>query len=530
MFSGATFVVKPPPPEELVLSRKKIYGTINKQIWITLTDMYMDICFNNGMLYGGCVRDYIIRTQAAKQYYSNMEKNGLNYTEANKYENYNNYSVDGMTHGDRLLLPNDLDIFCLFDDAENIIDVIKKVFNVCEIKVDNNYQDLFKDKLTKASIIHRKFELTIFENIKSVGRKILYSLLGKHFKKNTKIVIYVDLIILRKEFCKDDIFNAILLPPFGKPEFLCNMLCMKSKHLFSRLNRKNKPSDIIIEPLHINYINYFMNYDSSFNPLTEMTNNNDILKEIMNDIKNKIAKPVGGNISIYRCKKILSKGFVIDFNFLLSRICYKIREQLNEHETVNKFRLGKYIKYIEPEQQEDVKCCPICQEEFKEDDILVNWGCLCKVEYHRHCLIEFIKSEMQKEDFNEDFKCPNCRRITTTCLCMLANILIMDLYSEKIHKYDKLLKCKVHYTDQFEFTSIPRYMIENKESREMYLVRNERKKRELFIINLRSKMEPQEFESLFPEIVQEAHDMRHIPDPSSGWQVVSTDEETDDEE
>lgn len=481
--------------ENVTILKKNMIGYMNHQKWIKLLELFKNICFNNGIIYGGCVRDYIIRTETTKKYFNNMlKKNNIKYDEAKKYQNFNNPDIDKETYEDRNLFPNDIDIFCLENQVNKIINCIERIFVLKEItSASLRYNELFKDKLVKASIIHRRFYLMNFDKFKSIGMNIIKYLLKSMANiiiNDTKI--YVDLLILRKEFCEQELIGLEMYPPFGKPEFLCNMLCMKLKDNFENSYINRIPDNIIIEPLYINYIRMFINnednYTPIFNPLHNISRDQYILKEIINDVITKRARPVGGNIALYRCTKIISKGFKIDVQFLMSKIIYHHVEKRSDTEQII-YEHDKPCIYKKNDELNKDLICPICQDDFHNDSIIVNWGCTCNIGYHRKCLLLFISAEINKPNFDGNTSCPNCRRIVNTCLCTLGNLLIMDFYSKASKPCKDLLKCKIHGRSQFEF-----------DIHKMYnnnLIRADNSNRNNFIYRLKIKMNPETYTALF---------------------------------
>lgn len=448
-----------------------IYSAKNHAIWINLLKLYTDICTNNGIIYGGSVRDYIDRTENTKKYFQNMAAKDFDYVSAKKYKYFNNPEIDTETIL-RNLLPKDLDVYCFEEHFENIIKVTEKYFSVKELSIENmQYRDMFKDKLTSTAIIYKRFVLDCFDYTFR-GNKVSRSILEKILNCSmvSKIVnsnkIYMDLLILRKEFCDPNFIDPQLLPPFGKPEFLCNMVCMKRKNFGSIINTKDY-TDIVIEPLMPNYLDTIMNtneYNGSFcKALYNVREQNSILETIISDIVNKKARLVGGNVNIHRAMKMIYKNYKIDIQFLFNKITHSIATFNHYTNTIKKRVHNCTYEYVNiepnPSSEDNEEKCPICLDDFNIDKIQVNWGCQCSVKYHRKCLVTFVTSIVTKQDYNNDTKCPNCRR-RVNCICDIANILQLELLYEKYKdnkcfmSYDKtfkLIDCNVHHTEQFEF-------------------------------------------------------------------------------
>jgi hypothetical protein len=450
-----------------------IYGAKNHAVWVNLLRIYTDICSNNGIIYGGSIRDFIDRTEHSTKYFKTMAEKGFKYAIAKQYKYFNNPEVDKETFSQRTLLPKDIDVYCFEEHFEKIIKVTEQYFTVKELNIEHlQYREIFKDKLTSSAIIYKRFELDCFDaNFKhgtKTGKTILDNILN--WSMVSRIVtgnkIFMDLLILRKEFCDPSIINPILLPPFGKPEFLCNMICMKQKNFGSIIKTKDN-SDIVIEPLIPNYLDIILNtneYSYSWcKALYNVREHNKILEMIISDIINKQARLVGGNINIHRTMKMIYKNYKIDTKFLFNKITHGIHtfnQDTNTHiRHIHNCNYEHVIDIPNPSSEDEEEKCPICLDNFNIDKIQVNWGCQCSAKYHRKCLVSFVASIVTKQDYNNDTKCPNCRR-HVNCICDIANILQLELLYEKykdnmfimgFDKSFKLIDCNVHHTEQFAF-------------------------------------------------------------------------------
>lgn len=111
--------------EELKLKiNAEVQRRFNKARWITITDIYY-ILSRYGTPYGGCVRDYIVRTSAADSYYAFCKEQGIDAD-----NNYNNSTIHKESYNSRNLTPNDIDIFITREKFEKLIKIIVPKFNL----------------------------------------------------------------------------------------------------------------------------------------------------------------------------------------------------------------------------------------------------------------------------------------------------------------------------------------------------------------------------------------------------------------
>lgn len=217
---------------DIIINREKRY--IYNKLKI------IGIC-NNGIIFGGMVRDEII----ASHYKSLFDKNNLALTNSKQhYSNFWNTEYYNETIK-RTLIPNDMDIY--FQDnqlSENFLDNIKDFtykynghFDICNTLLYELGENL----------IHRKISL--------------YFQIGKTLtQKGLNINISIDMIINNNS-------SKYIEPPFYFPDFTCNLFVMSkiqdgnyeirlSKNTGTKLDRMKYSHKINIQQQIINDMIY----------------------------------------------------------------------------------------------------------------------------------------------------------------------------------------------------------------------------------------------------------------------------------
>jgi hypothetical protein len=146
---------------------------------------------NNAIIYGGYVRDKILREYNTELYFEN--NSGIK--KSKLIHNYWNPKFDEKTKS-RLILPKDIDIcFKTSDDLDSFVGEIEEKFDNLEIPVEDEDEDILKFKV------------------------IQY--LGKTFSKEGEtMTFHVDLRL-----------SSVKEPPFDKLDFITNSLIMEQDNL-----------------------------------------------------------------------------------------------------------------------------------------------------------------------------------------------------------------------------------------------------------------------------------------------------------
>lgn len=194
----------------------------NKVIWIATKLVYKDILKYGGIIYGGAVRDYLVRKYGVNSYYS--------YCKENKYdanEGYNSPNIHLESYLDRNKLPYDIDVFITKKNFDELIKNIGPKFNMQKRHKSKINTYFFQSyELFKEAIIHEKWTMQSVSFANDFILKILLGFSGK----SSLFKICVDFIIIKDEYIEHDEYvnKGILWPPFGKPDFDINLLTFTS--------------------------------------------------------------------------------------------------------------------------------------------------------------------------------------------------------------------------------------------------------------------------------------------------------------
>lgn len=403
-----------------------LVGKINHGMWLTYTKLYSEVIRKGGILFGGCVRDYYDRNYFANKFYEYCESQNIDSSVANsKY--YNDKTFHPETFKSRVLLPNDIDIFCNEQQQDKILACIREFYILKEVNKDEPSYFIKKSKLHEKALIHRKFTCKILGDVFDIldmaivtilrltlGNKLLRLINSKSFK--------IDLIVLRDEYSNMDSMSAPceLVPPFGKADIRCNMIYMAadSKSIYSLLESRTTKIKVFTD-----YIKHTL--DSK--PLRQMKHCGDFRQSLIedecrravfDDIINKKAVIVNDKLPIYRINKMIKKGYEIVSKPILETFEFTL--MIDGHESIRNLS-------VVCEATTDV--CVICQDSFTETDMQIHYGCTCTARYHPKCLETYIVTHHQQthghsHNFDElrQIVCPMCRT-PCSCMCNLASFL-----------------------------------------------------------------------------------------------------------
>lgn len=296
---------------------------------------------NDGIIFGGWVRDSYLHDKYAQEYYSLDQPDNILYNP----NFYNDKSFHPELYN-RTLIPNDIDAFMTelnFNKLKE--DISKNKLNGYIVKKNNcdKYMDNLDEKYTD-NISHITYIINVMDYykacfIKDLIKKNLNSILHDILKEN--INEFIDKLVDKCSNInniKIDFFvsndNKIYEPPFGPPDFECNGLIL-TKYGYS-LSAKLYPE-----------IKGFFD---------------------RHEILNKIMKHMENNIAFYT-------GDCEVKNFDNNRIIKFIKKEWNIE--------GHYIKYINTTDKYDGYCI-ICHGELENKDHL-KVKC-CDARYHSKCL------------------------------------------------------------------------------------------------------------------------------------------------
>jgi hypothetical protein len=331
---------------------------------------------NNGYIFGGAVRDTILHDHISNKFYKEFnkiiekkknKKLGLNlelvsYSETesdndslSENENISSCSLDIDSDiildveysyqnsdllpelSDRFLYPEDID--CLMSNDS------KKIF----------LKNLNNNGLRHSRIFLKPLKIYIenTNNSLTIERVKIFIDISPIIKNILKIsfipYVYVDII------SKDNTDG--IYPPFGGIDFECNSLILT-------------PNNDLVLSSHLSFYN-----DKC--PKIRLLKIHSIIK----DIENKIAKTVT-RVPLYRTKKMQFKKWKICAEFI--NIDGIINYTLDVFENLN-------IK----------ESCPICLEDFIENDYYLRRSCCKNALFHQKCFSKIISSNVKKN-------CPFC--------------------------------------------------------------------------------------------------------------------------
>jgi hypothetical protein len=181
-----------------------IYININKEKRIIYKKLKIIGIRNNGVIFGGMVRDEIIATHYKSLYYKYISSLPSNTNISTTFWNkeFHKESIK------RLIIPNDMDIYFSHNDmAEVFINEINNfISSLCTGVIKIQELNLYE---LGENFIHKRIIITLI-----IGKTITH--------KGITIKIKIDMIINKS------IINSInyIEPPFNFPDFTCNLFVM----------------------------------------------------------------------------------------------------------------------------------------------------------------------------------------------------------------------------------------------------------------------------------------------------------------
>ena len=331
---------------------------------------------NDGILFGGAVRDMIISQHYSTMYYKHLKTNNQRF-KSKKFWDITNHPETAA----RTLVPDDLDIY--FDSDIKAEKFLIALENLCNI--ENILMDIQNVQQTDISEIAHKYGS--FLNIQNIKLTITAGKIP-FFLGGFNIEIELDIVTPQ--------YKIMMLPPFNKLDFLCNGF-IKTKYGISYSSDTNTYIDklseidktIEIAKIQKDMIEFKTNF-CGFEKIKP--------KDIESCGKNKYA--------FRRILKLLKKE---RFPWTITNLPFEMRKI--EEKDVNN------------------KTCSICLSEFELDEnAIITYPCSKKDTpgntIHKNCMIGYLKKQDEEnQKFIDDsekftFKCPYRYKIDfTKCSC-----------------------------------------------------------------------------------------------------------------
>lgn len=144
----------------------------SKNTWHLMKAIKNAIIENNGIIFGGFVRDSIIHDHFSSCYYQKNEESDVSEDDAN--ENYTNVTYMPETIG-RLVIPNDIDCYMAEKDYNVFINSLKEHRLKCKVIFNRSASEYINgfEKITRDDLKHRRIHIQL--DINNVVRE-LYAL------------------------------------------------------------------------------------------------------------------------------------------------------------------------------------------------------------------------------------------------------------------------------------------------------------------------------------------------------------------
>jgi hypothetical protein len=324
---------------------KKIFIIINKEKHSLYNKLILIGIRNNGIIFGGMVRDEII----ASHYKSLFDKNSSALTEPkNHYNNFWNSEYQKETIK-RTIIPNDMDIY--FHNNENselFLDNIKIFVNTYNgiISISNSFVYEFGEQL-----IHKKITLTF--------------IIAKTFTSNGIIInVNIDMII-------NNNINNYIEPPFNYCDFSCNLFIMNKIYNDYYEIRLSKNTGTILDKMpYADKINFQQK----------------IIDDLINDKVVFIRRSLSNNCEYINGIRILK---MLDKNMQITNLTFK------------------EIETTKIEQDCDICQMSVIPNEEPLIEILTNKQAANIM--HKSCFIKYLRNEIYKKNINTETNQIECK-------------------------------------------------------------------------------------------------------------------------
>ena len=411
----------------------EIQSRFNKARWITITDLYYTLS-RYGIPYGGCVRDYIVRTNAADSYYAFCKEQGI---DANT--NYNNAAIHKESYNSRNKIPNDIDIFITREKFEKLSKILVPKFNFKKKGTNPNY--FFEScKLLKAALTHEKWILNLFNLSSDYVKSIL---VGCRYINKKYFELSIDFVIINDDYTQHEEYltRETLYPPFGNPDFDVNLLSF------------GIGSDYKLKVMPLPYLKQFYpiipvsttNSERVSERVSESVSKDDpdktktILESVITNIKNNRARPIFAIKSQY--EKVYGKDKSISINGYRIYKMYCKRYNIDFYNTILPTGiLSICAKEKETTENTSSDSCMVCNEPFSDLNRAFNSYSKCPSKMHLACFRDILKkTNTLAEQPNYD-KCP----------CELVNFLTKIIYNldeKHMRGFTGCAACKKWYSE-----------------------------------------------------------------------------------
>jgi len=321
----------------------------NKELILLINEIKDIGLSNQGIIFGGLVRDTIISTHFRKQF--NNKK-----IEFNKYWD-NKYDIETSK---RILIPNDMDIY--FKNEINS----KKFINKINQFVSNFNGKVIINNINKSASIYINNNLSLNHTKLSIQ---LY--IGKTIRfKGVKLTFNIDLLF------NNNINNNTIEPPFYNLDFLCNVFIMEKINGRTSIRLSNCTGT------PIDSMNYINKAKTTIDIMTDITNLTTSFTRNINNFKTEF-------INCYRILKMIDKP---NYYWNIINIPFKISNKLENKDEIC------YICLEEIENiNNDNKIVEINTNKNKSNII------------HYNCFITYLKQEQVNKYINPETKLIECR-------------------------------------------------------------------------------------------------------------------------
>ena len=320
----------------MTIKEREHKQNINKAKWRFFTKVVQCLLDNEGLIFGGAVRDIYTRDYNAREFYGKV-----GYVRASEFYIDEDYYTE---YKDRKIIPKDLDVSIHHTNLASFFKILKKHNIQVRTRFTRDAKTYLPNiKVAENEITHWRLELRPNMFVKLDKPSFVSDLLNKEFEtlmdkmNQVKIdvgTVIVDLLVNQTDKEMD--------PPFGDLDFECNGLILSKDGIrLSRcLHERHKGR---IFPLELD----------------------DKLAKIKQDILHKRAVPISQKLTTqlaYRTSKMILKGYTIHMQDII---------------TINDEKVSK------PKEQLD--CCILCHEDFTNAKHY-KLSC-CEARYHEKCLI-----------------------------------------------------------------------------------------------------------------------------------------------
>jgi hypothetical protein len=350
-----------------------LYKILNSKVIYKYQKLIYDILiFEKVGIFGGFIRDFILRDHASKKFYDSLNNKIFDVKTIDQL--YVNEYYDHETYEDRNITINDIDVVLTETQFENIKKKLQNNKFFCSFQTYNNineYIPIYDKRIIKYTAIHitnKNCKTCSCENkMKKIFDNEIFQILNLHSNKFNEIKnmlneleddlpyfsFKIDAFIIENKNIY--LLNEVIDSFTGKnSDFYCNSL----RQIGNTISLNEELINKLTHNLQTNYV----------------TNIFDATKNVFDQIISKTAKPILLPTNC-RIEKMLNKNFkIIKSNF-------NILERVRNKET-----------------------CIICRISLNRGEYALKLEC-CTATYHDKCL-----NKMYISNKRLNFRCPQCRK------------------------------------------------------------------------------------------------------------------------